>query len=226
MYIISSLIPFDMVLDTDFGIIKFMQFTTDKSDDIYENMYPGILDMKDVKYDGIIKRILSERSNPNPMMSLFKPEFADIGITVYDSVMKNYYEDIVKLSAKTALFDMVSRSVVAAPEDMKFSILCKNQLEQATVRKAFRDNDIHSIGTVLSENLDSINDYGSIYVKNVYDLYDNEDKIEGKNIIIADYKFNLESDGVTPLMSQVRSLVSLNKIHTVNLYDLSEVDLA
>lgn len=224
MYDIISLVPFDLVFDTDFGIIKFVQFS-----DYGKNLEPilnRVYWFRSHEYDSMICKLLSERKNPNPLSIMiddtYLSHFSIANLT--ETFLKEYGADyIYKLSKKTALFDMIAVSSANMSEVVKFNILCENQAQKQFVNENFKEiSNSFSIPTILKSELKSLDNYGSIYVKNIYDLHGASKYVQGKNIIIINYPFNMEEDGFTPLVSELSELIGLNKIFTMDLYDLGE----
>lgn len=224
MYDIVSLIPFDLVFDTDFGIIKFVQFS-----EYGKNLEPllnRVYWFRSHEYDNTICKLLSERKNPNPLSIMMDESYLlHPSITsLMETFLTEYNADyIYKLSKKTALFDIIAVSAANMSDVVKFVILCENQAQKQFVNESFKEiSNSFSISTILKSELKSLDNYGSVYVKNIYDLQGTSKYVQGKNIIIINYPFNMEEDGSTPLVSELSELIGLNKIFTMDLYDLSE----
>lgn len=223
MYDIVSLIPFDLVFDTDFGIIKFVQFS-----DYGKNLEPllnRVYWFRSHEYDDIICKLLSERQNPNPLSIMMDESCLTHSsiASLTETFLIEYADYIYKLSKKTVLFDMIAVSAANMSDVVKFVILCENQAQKQFVNESFKEiSNSFSISTILKSELKSLDNYGSVYVKNIYDLQGTSKYVQGKNIIIINYPFNMEEDGSTPLISELSELIGLNKILTMDLYNLSE----
>ena len=140
-----------------------------------------------------------------------------------ETFLIEYADYIYKLSKKTVLFDMIAVSAANMSDVVKFVILCENQAQKQFVNESFKEiSNSFSISTILKSELKSLDNYGSVYVKNIYDLQGTSKYVQGKNIIIINYPFNMEEDGSTPLISELSELIGLNKILTMDLYNLSE----
>lgn len=224
-YKVSSLVPFELLFDTDFGIIKFLQLTTSKEDDTYEMLYPGILEMYSDKDSLLIKHILNKRSLMNPLSCIFRPEYYGIINEVYDGIMKNHLPDILRFSCKTNLLDMVFTSIGTHGDELKFIIVCNNEMEIEKISNYAELVNL-PVTAILSKDKD-YNKCDTIYCKNIYnDLEDMKAKnIAGKNIIIADYAFNVDEQLGIPKQDQIEDLVVGNKFHICNIYDFSKLKI-
>lgn len=224
-YKVSSLVPFNLLFDTDFGIIKFLQITTSKEDDTYEMMYPGILEMYSDKDSLLIKYILNKRTLVNPLSCIFKPEHYGIINEVYDGIMKNHLEEVLKFSCKTNLLDMVFTSIETHGDELKFTILCDNEMEIDKISDYSKSVNL-PVTAILSKDK-NYDKYDTIYCKNVYeDLKDLKAKdIAGKNIILVDFAFNIDEELGIPKQDQIEDLVVGNKFHICNIYNFSNLKI-
>lgn len=221
---ISTLIPFDLLYDTDFGVVKFLQITTNKSDDIYKMLYPGILEMYDVKDNLLLQYILSKRDIVNPLSCIFKDEYLSQLNQIYDGIMDTHFNEVLKYSCETSLINMMFTSINLYGDTMKFTVLCKNDSEaEKIIERAKKDN--FAISTVSPDKIDYTK-YDTLYRKNVYDLDDLIEKdIRGKNIIIVNHDFNMNLELGIPKPELLDKLVIENKIHTCNLYDFKSLQI-
>lgn len=222
---ISAAIPFELLFDTDYGIVKFLQLTTTSSDDVYNLMYPGILDMFRDKDSLLMRYILIKRDIVNPLYCIFKKEYLGQLNEMYDSIMKTHLDEILKFSCKTNLLEMVMKSTAEHGDVIKFTVICKNEKERDMMVEYTKSNDV-SVPTLLIKDF-KYDSYDTIYCKNVYELDDMiEKKVIGKNIIIVDYSFNLDENLGIPKPDQIEDLVIDNKFHVCNLYNFESLKIS
>ena len=215
MYMVTSTVPFDMIIDTDLGLWKLIQ-------DQYPNdnfFYQGMIYERDLNF---MKYIMVIRKDKNPLKSILKPDYIKNADSLYGQFMKEKYDDILSLSTNTGIYDLICRSK-SVNDVLKFTVLCKSQKEVDEVRRRFKKHDI-DIKTILYNDLSEIDisSYGSIYIKDINDffLYRN---VGGKNVIVGNYGFNLEA-GVanSPLLEPSAEISKLNVLQLVDMYLINE----
>ena len=215
MYMVTSTVPFDMIIDTDLGLWKLIQ-------DQYPNdnfFYQGMIYERDLNF---MKYIMVIRKDKNPLKSILKPDYIKNADSLYGQFMKEKYDDILSLSTNTGIYDLICRSK-SVNDVLKFTVLCKSQKEVDEVRRRFKKHDI-DIKTILYNDLSEIDisSYGSIYIKDIHDffLYRN---VGGKNVIVGNYGFNLEA-GIanSPLLEPSAEISKLNVLQLVDMYLINE----
>lgn len=196
MYTINSILPFDLMIDTDMGLIKHIQFRF-QGDDKY---YPGIMNCLNPDLTGFLQTALIHRKFANPLSAIMKPE--KMIVSNPDEMLKSFfsesYTDILNLSGATGIFDMVCRSFFVA-DTLKYTILCKTEQESEFLkekfRKRFRTDKVPCSVIVGTSGSVDIKNFDTIYVKDVHDIdkyFEKKRPPEGKNIIVAKYDFNKE----------------------------------
>ena len=218
MYTISGCILFDLIVDTDVGLLKLIQ----KDYNNPKIFIPGILNERDVN---ILKMIMTDRGYYNPLKGIMIEgtkayENAD---SLYDQFMEKHQEDILKLSTQTSLFDIIRRSS-SMGDAVKFDILCRNELEKNTIMSRFRKFKITPSVKIVDDLSEfDPSQYGSIYVKDIRDalLFS---KFEGKNVIIGNYKFNCENNlPLVPLKEvAAKLLLRSNVIKMIDIYYIDQ----
>ena len=212
---VTSTVPFDMIIDTDLGLWKLIQ-------DQYPNdnfFYQGMIYERDLNF---MKYIMVIRKDKNPLKSILKPDYIKNADSLYGQFMKEKYDDILSLSTNTGIYDLICRSK-SVNDVLKFTVLCKSQKEVDEVRRRFKKHDI-DIKTILYNDLSEIDisSYGSIYIKDINDffLYRN---VGGKNVIVGNYGFNLEA-GIanSPLLEPSAEISKLNVLQLVDMYLINE----
>lgn len=235
MNIIRSIIPFDLLIDTDMGVLKYIQISyVDKErDDLF---YSTILEMIGPEHNSFLQYLLTERSFVNPLSVVVKTEkmLTTQPDSFYEKIMNEKKDTILKLSMSTAIMDMVCKSLFLQ-DSLKFDVLCKDEKESnalmSRLKNHFKTPNIPItiiIGT--PEDVD-INRYGSIYLKDVRDIEKYKKPIEGKNIIIARYTFNKDINPVTgdiieiPYFDAIKDYMGANEIKFIGVYSINEDEI-
>ena len=218
MYMVTSTVPFNMIVDTDLGLWKLIQ-------DQYPNtnfFYQGLIYERDLNF---MKYFMVSRLDKNPLKSLMKPDYISQADSLYDEFMDTKYDEILKLSENTGIFELICRSK-GVNDVMRFTVLCKDQREVDEVLKRFSRYKV-KISTIIYEDLKKvdISSYGSIYIKDIHDFF-LYNKVEGKNVIVGNYGFNLEA-GINnaTLLEPSRVITMSNVIQLVDMHLINEYTL-
>lgn len=224
-YVINSLIPYDMLVDTDIGLVKYIQFSCQGD----EKYLPGVMEMTDVENTDTLKYMALHRNFHNPLSIIM--DDASMVTCNPDELLKsffdNYEDQILRLSTSTALFSMVCKSLFVA-NTLKFTVLCKNKAQEddlmRRLRKRYEVENI-PISTIIGDfSSVKTKEYGNFYIKVVWDIDKYKPPMEGKNIIIANYDFNKEYNDKDeefmnlPLMEVTNKYMSTNKIKFIDVY--------
>lgn len=179
---LAPIIPFDLVFDTDFGIIKYIQ--SQYRDKTVFNI--GALDGTD---KALIYELMN-RKEVNPL-SLFSKDGAKIN-DIYDIIMTEKYSEVLKASIKTALYKAVILFMNTNGAINPY-ILCRNEEEVQFIKD---DKELKNCNTVLSKygyaGFD-LTDHDPVYLKVFTDALRTK-KLDAKNIYLANYAFNLDKD--------------------------------
>ena len=109
-------IPFNMIVDIDFGIIKFFE---------------KFVDIPEYSINRI-KSFLLKRTNENPLpeyCELRKLEISDIN-TIYNLMMERHYSSILKLSNVTDILSFVINTYkLGLSNQMEITVGCNTELE-------------------------------------------------------------------------------------------------
>lgn len=218
MYMVTSTVPFNMIVDTDLGLWKLIQ-------DQYPNtnfFYQGLIYERDLNF---MKYFMVSRLDKNPLKSLMKPDYISQADSLYDEFMDTKYDEILKLSENTGIFELICRSK-GVNDVMRFTVLCKDQREVDEVLKRFSRYKV-KVSTIIYEDLKKvdISSYGSIYIKDIHDFF-LYNKVEGKNVIVGNYGFNLEV-GINnaTLLEPSRVITMSNVIQLVDMHLINEYTL-
>lgn len=177
----NVLIPFECLIDTDFGLAILVRdkFLDDKVFDkfFYHNG------------DNRIKYNLLVREDINPLSVIVnKPYRCD---TLYKEFMENFYTEILEKSCFTALVDIIisTRSV----NNLTFFILCKSEQEQQYITEKLSYADVNLNFIIKDINDLDFASYDTIFLKHTNDL-DLIKKIGLKSLYIAKAGYNVTVD--------------------------------
>lgn len=230
MNIIRSIIPFDLLVDTDMGVLKYTQISYPP--DFRDLFHSELMKLIGPEHNDFLHYILIHREFANPLTVIYKPEkmiFSNID-DLYEKIMDKA-EMVLKLSTSTAIMEMICKSFFVQ-DSLKFDILCKNKQEHDNLVERFNSYFETSKvpASIIVGNPDDIDIdlYGNIYIKDIHDISKYKHPIEGKNIIIANYDFNketnLESGEILelPKMDVIDDYTASNRIQFIDVYSIDE----
>lgn len=218
MYKTTALIPFDMVLDVEVGLIRLIK---------YEYSNNKVFDQVILSNDNNIffKDILSKRKNKNPLTVIATDEYKNnlsLLDELYTQFMEREYKEILELSPPTSLFDMINISMVYRSSGISCSIWCKSILEhkEYTSRLGARCRSI--IDEPLAKNIE-LAVFGNIYIHDYPDIL-NFLNLKGKNIFVSNYRYNFEDDEKKILLQDVSDKIkNANTIKTINIHKIPDI---
>lgn len=233
--LINSIVPFDMLVDVDMGVIKYVQVSS-QGNNLY---YPGIMEMIDSEFTPILESICVHRKFSNPLSGII--EQSKLLTCEPDKLLDSFFsskeikELILKMSTNTAIFDIVSKSLFIQ-NALRFTVLCKDELEKEELLRRLRkiyNTQIIPLPILVDEKKNvCVDDYGNFYIKSVYDIDEYQGTIEGKNIIIGNYTFNKEYNvereeyDELPILDIIDKYTECNKIQFIDIYPVSIEDEA
>lgn len=179
MELIDVLVPFDLMIDTDMGLLKLIEF------DYHNNNFflEGILNTTDINQ----KFTMLSRKSENPIEDLLTVNDKELADDLYKQFIEKEYDQILALSCDTAICDLLGILKKTNNQTIRITILCKYQKEVDLLNK----RKIPYFRTLISEPEDvNTTKYGVIFVKKLSDL-DKFKNIEGKTIYIPNYGFNI-----------------------------------
>lgn len=214
MYTVTTTVPFDMVLDIDLGLWKLIQSQYPN----YNFFHKSIIEERDMNF---MKYAITARNEINPLCLFLKNDYISSADSLYNEFMENHYDDILKLSVNTAIFNMIRRSRYIN-DVLRFDIICNKQSQKTELEKRFKKFDIKPT-TIMIDDLKKldISSYGSIYIKNIQDIF-NYQKFEGKNVIIGNYRFNFEKGTDIPLKESASQILLENPIQIIDVHCVNE----
>ena len=217
MYILNVLIPFNLLIDTDMGLIKLIEYEYHND----EYFWPGMIDCDDT-----LKQFsLLSRTDPNPLSVVMKSEDPELQQDLYSQFMEKEYSSILKLSSNTSLCGISSILRTSIDKSVRVTALCKTQEEADLIKK--RHIQVENIILGEPETI-SLDKYNVLFLKDVEDIrkYKN---VDGKEIYIANYGFNMviEPDEEQPLlpMEVLYDYASSNEFSLISVYTFRPEDI-
>lgn len=176
-------IPFNMIIDTDFGVIRLIEIVQNIS------KYPT----------NKLKSFLLKRTNENPIPEYKKLRNLDISEYSYDIILDKYYEDILPLSEVTDMMSfIINTNKLGFSNEICIVVGCDMESEISYLHSIL--NMKYSIETCLNTDI-RLNDFDYIFTKYLNYQYVNYllnvEKISAKRIYVADYSFNTLYDNKT-----------------------------
>lgn len=222
MYEVQSIVPFELLIDTDMGLYKLIQ------QEYRSPMFrKSILDERDMD---VMKLILTERGYLNPLKDFFYDEYKSCiqdADSLYQEFMDKRYKDILCLSCATGIFNMVRRTKFIN-DYLRFIVLYRKEEEKEYLENRYKKYDFKPCMKKYDtfEEVD-LSEYGSVYIKNYRDILKFTKKpnnLVGKNVIYANYKFNCEGrESNVPLQDVTEQIIGTNVIKSIDIYPIKPV---
>lgn len=153
---VSMLIPFDSIIDIDFGMLKAINKIYKDSDIFDKSIYKFT--------DNQIVYFLLNRIRENPLCLVCR-ENEDL---YYEDMMKNHYNEILSESRTTDIVNML-----IGASNMQFVsiyIYCKNKSEEQTIRN--RLSHLANLNIIVKDSIKELNfnKYQAIFVPKLSQL--------------------------------------------------------
>lgn len=177
-------IPFNMIIDTDFGMIRLIEEVQ------------GI-----PKYSvNKMKSFLLKRESENPIPEYSKLRGIDVSDYAYELILEKYYKKILPLSMVTDMVSFVINTYkMGLSGEVEILIGCDLEIEMEFL-KSITSSLKYPLEMDLNMNI-NLNNFDCIFTKYLDDSYveyllENV-KISGKRLYVADYSFNTLYDTET-----------------------------
>lgn len=211
-YKIDTIIPFNMVIDLEMGLMRLIKFEYRNEYFLYES----------IENEDFIKTLLMERKNKNPLsvITIDKTPQEEID-DLYQQFMKERYDKILSLSPNTELFRLLLMS--NKDESVRFTIVFNDEEQEKLfdLRKGYSFR--RHVGNVFDEEL--IKNNSNIFIKDIADLSKQTQEIRGKNIYLADYGFNkktVEEEYIPNFKDGDYERFSKNTFQFITMYKIDE----
>lgn len=214
MAILRPIIPFNLIIDIDVGLIKMIDKKYHNTDVFYTGMLSA--PVKPLIYN-LVNRPIS-----NPLYVIMQDkEDIDTMDLLYDQFIEEEYENIVGNSVTTDLFGALK--LFMKNDAIVPTILCSNDIEADTVSKIdFDGKKVPIVTGTLEENH---NIFDPIYVKDFKSILPIVNNIVGKNIYVANYSFNYEKDKST-LLKDIMIGLDTDVVKTIEVYHIDNSFIA
>lgn len=220
---LTLLIPFNCLIDTDFGLIELIN-----------NKYldPNIFNVNYFKENNEIRdmvRFLYNRKCENPILWIMNNrEDYKLADDLYKEFMEKEYESILKNSMITEIYNFIQLQNKIG-EDLKCFIVYNNELELNLLEtESIFQYCIKKIPKIkISELRSIINTIDIIYIKSFNDIYIKSivDVVENKSIYVAAYKYNIDISNNPNLGNDILTTLqySKNAIRLMDIYNRNKL---
>lgn len=180
---VSPLIPFHLMVDTDFGLVRLIN-------ESYRDLSVFEEDKLSLDNDMLID-LLVNREDENPLLSIMKDKSnKNKANELYNEFMDLKYDDILKKSPLTGIGRFAY--LLSRMDYMHVTIWCEQDSQYSHLKKIYDGKDFLQRCSIITDNIVDCKPYDPIYFK--YSSSINRLKnIVGKNIYIAGYGFNTVS---------------------------------
>lgn len=202
------LIPFNMLYDTEMGLINLIG---EKYMDP-EEFEDGLI----IQPHGINYEFLKERPMKNPLGEYtVKEEDADF---YYKEFMEKKYNEILEYAEPTAILDMV-KHFIKTNGAVTVTVICSTEEEYDIIDKNLGEFNFFQCILVKDYKEIDLKNYDTIYIKDITDLLLFEQSLDGKKVYIASYYHNFTFGLEEPVLDVRVTTLLLSKAE-VSIIDL------
>ena len=196
------LVDFNFLVDLDLAMFKFIKTE-------YNN--PKFVDQKilSLQDEKEIIQLLLYRDSVNVLETLIPKENT---LEMYKDIMNNKMDSLLKYAKASDIFGLMI-TFLREGSSVDVTVLCESKLQA---------DFIHSLNPILKTTVSSrkniaLSKYNVIYSKFYSDIL-KYNKVAGKNIYIANAKYNMEPGKNIPNMAISTLVGDINIIRTIDLY--------
>ena len=196
------LVDFNFLVDLDLAMFKFIKTE-------YNN--PKFVDQKIISLqdEKEIIKLLLYRDSVNVLEALIPKENT---LEMYKDIMNNKMDSLLKYAKASDIFGLMI-TFLREGSSVDVTVLCESKLQA---------DFIHSLNPILKTTVSSrkniaLSKYNVIYSKFYSDIL-KYNKVAGKNIYIANAKYNMEPGKNIPNMAISTLVGDINIIRTIDLY--------
>ena len=171
------MVDFDMLYDIDMACVLYLIDNYGKSK--YFNDWVYCSNMYHIKY------LTLTRTEKNPLSIIFKPEYLNRIDGIYEELLTNKYEEVIKYAGLTDILSVL-KGTEESTSSIKVTVNCKNLTDQLQI-EAFPHT--RKWNTVIE--LDDVSGFNAIFVHDI-DSITNYKGVSGKAIYLYDYALNYE----------------------------------
>lgn len=203
---IRILVEFDFLIDLDIAMYNYIKDNYNNPDYINQ-------DIININNKTTIMEMLINRDNINPLEILFNDSI-DVADLYYD-IYNNHMNELAKYAMPYDTYALMI-TFIKSLGDVDITVLCESE-EQKSIINIFSAFFKDKIKISTRENINA-NSYDVFYIKYYVNIL-KYGEVNGKNIYIANAKYNMEKDkSSTPDISVSAVVGYTNKIHLMDLY--------
>ena len=169
-------IPFNMVVDTDFGIIR-----------IIEKLYK----IPEYPVDKI-KSFLLKREIENPVYEYCELRNIEYDQYLYEEIIEKHYDTVLKLSCLTDILSFIINTYkLGLSNEVEITVGCNYDSEIKFLKQILSASK-YSVNSKLNTDI-KLNDFDYIFTRCLDEFYVEyliDNGINGKRLYVADYRFN------------------------------------
>lgn len=195
---VYAIVPIDLILDTDIGLYRTIA-SKYRAEDVFN------LKICDLDLDNL-KKFSINRESENPLDAISLTPNEEANKDYYNQFMEQERRFILENSPKTSIYNFILNTISMI--GINFTIWCHGELDK---RCLIQSNPLFSKASFIMSNnyLRSIKEeQSSIYIKHYKDIIAFADKIVGKHLFIANYKFNFDINDRSVLDARTSILIS------------------
>ena len=213
--IMIPLIPFDMIIDTDVGLICTILKKYMNSDVFIKEFFNKKICQ--LVYDLYLRKV------ENPLRMCLKEQYIGKADIFYEQFMEQEYDSIINYSVFTEFYRLIR--AYTNETDIRPTILYKNERERIELLKHENTKKCTSI-SVNCINASNIKNYNQFYFKRIEDVTPFLGLIKNKTIYFANYGFNKNDDGNIKDNGEIFLLSEDNVINIIDVYSMNKLEEA
>lgn len=220
---IKVLYDFQLVVDTDFGVIKYIKTNPNLNKPAF--FKPALIQGSD---KNIIKNLL-RRESLNPLDAFARAEMIGQLNKVYEELMTtpDIYKKILKLSHPTLILTLLKQSIEAPNSAIIPYVMYYNDDELKFLTEFL---SVPKSSCVQFTSQMDMSEYGSIFIKKYKNILQFDiSTVKGKNIYISNHEFNMhrldlaKGDQIIPNAAVTKIIGNTNIINIVEIYKMEEL---
>lgn len=211
--VLLPLIPFNCIIDTDFGLLNLI-FREYSDSDAFD---PEFFKNRSIRN---ITRSLLNRKYENPLLLCLKDKNdLDSANELYNDFIDKKYEEILNLSMKTELYHFIKKLDIAG---IKAYIVCESPYEISFLNR-FKITKF--AGKFLLSDAD-LSKFSQFYFKSINDIYITtlQPLIEKSTVYLASYIFNTDEEQIQKNKNALGLLMSMNKVYEFDIYNRNKLE--
>lgn len=210
--LMSPLIPFNMIIDTDVGLLSL----------IYKSFMDPRIFNKDFFFGKTVNQLVKElyyRKKENPLHLCINEEYVDSCDNLYNQFMEQHYDRILNMSVITEFYRLVG--LFMEDSDIKLTIVCEKEKEIELLRK---QENTKACNIILADTLNpkTIQSFKQFYFKSIADATAYTKHMKDKTIYFANYAFNKNEEGRISSHPLIPLLLENNVVNLIDIYKFND----